>query len=84
MHAIEFDSMSKDGFIYIPQEYKSEIDNKEKIRLVVMYDIPLGDNKNDSNDELQKLEKLFLNSNNEIQATREMITNTDEMCHDIS
>lgn len=84
MHAIQFDSMSKDGFIYIPQEYKSEIDNKENIRLVVMYDIPPRDSKNSSNDELRKLERLFLNSNNEIQATREIIANTDGMCNDIS
>ena len=84
MHAIQFDSMSKDGFIYIPQEYKSEIDNKENIRLVVMYDMPPRDSKNSSNDELRKLERLFLNSNNEIQATREIIANTDGMCNDIS
>ena len=84
MHAIQFDSMSKDGFIYIPQEYKSEIGNKEKIRLVVMYDMPPRDSKNSSSDEVRKLDKLFLNSNNEIQATREIIANTDGMCNDIS
>lgn len=39
MYAIEFDTTSKDGVIYIPQEYRDELGNRENIRLVVMYDM---------------------------------------------
>jgi len=81
MYAIEFDSTSKDGFIYIPQEYKKELDNREKIRLVVMYDESI---QNNINSELQKLEKLFLNSNNEIKVTKDLAINTEGLCSDIS
>ncbi len=81
MYAIEFDSTSKDGFIYIPQEYKKELDNREKIRLIVMYDESI---QNNINSELQKLEKLFLNSNNEIKVTKDLAINTEGLCSDIS
>jgi len=84
MHAIEFESRSKGGVIYIPEEYKGEIDNKEKIRLVVMYDTPSQNSIDDTSSDLKYLERLFLNSDNQIKATRQLIDATDEMCNDIS
>jgi hypothetical protein len=84
MYAIEFDTTSKDGVIYIPQEYKDELGNRENIRLIVMYDAVPTNNINKSSDELQHLEKLFSNSNNEVTVTKELSINTDGMSSDIS
>jgi bifunctional DNA-binding transcriptional regulator/antitoxin component of YhaV-PrlF toxin-antitoxin module len=84
MYAIEFDTTSKDGVIYIPKEYKDELGNRENIRLIVMYDMIPINNINKHNDELNYLEKLFSNSNNELSVTRELAINTEEMVDDIS
>lgn len=84
MYVIEFESQSKDGVIYIPEEYKNRLDHKQKIRLVVMYDMPSQTIVDTTNDDLQHLESLFLNSNNQIMVTKELINATDEMCNDIS
>jgi bifunctional DNA-binding transcriptional regulator/antitoxin component of YhaV-PrlF toxin-antitoxin module len=84
MYAIEFDTISKDGVIYIPQEYRDELGNREDIRLVVMYDIPATNNTDKPNNELDYLEKLFLNSNNEIKVTKKLAIDTDGMINDIS
>lgn len=46
--------------------------------------MPVQNNTDNNKNELQKLEKLFLNSNNEIKVTREMAISTDGMCDDIS
>lgn len=45
MYAVEFDTVSKDGVIFIPQKFKQELDNRDNIRLVVMYDDQLEKNK---------------------------------------
>ncbi len=84
MYAIEFESQSKDGVIHIPEEYKDRLDHKQKISLVGMYDMPSQTIVDTANDDLQHLESLFLNSNNQIMVTKELINATDEMCHDIS
>jgi hypothetical protein len=84
MYAIEFDTTSKDGVIYIPQEYKDELGNRENIRLVVMYDMAPTNNINKNSDELKYLEKLFFNSNNEVSVTKELAINTEGMVDDIS
>jgi hypothetical protein len=83
MYAIEFDTTSKDGVIYIPQEYKDELGDRENIRLVVMYDTLPTNNINKNSDELKYLEKLFLNSNNEVLVTKELAINTEDMVDDI-
>jgi len=84
MYAVEFNAISKDGVIVIPQEYRDELGNREDIRLVVMYDLPVNNYADKMNKELETLEKLFLNSNNEITATKELALNTDGMINDIS
>lgn len=88
MQALEFDTISKDGFIYIPKEYKAELGNRQDIRLVVMYDQPIIKKENSVNletkKEIQELEQLFLNSNNQIVVTKDNVINTDEMIDDIS
>ena len=84
MYAVEFNAISKDGVIVIPQEYRDELGNREDIRLVVMYDLPVNNYADKINKELETLEKLFLNSNNEITATKELAINTDGMINDIS
>jgi bifunctional DNA-binding transcriptional regulator/antitoxin component of YhaV-PrlF toxin-antitoxin module len=84
MYAVEFNAISKDGVIVIPQEYRDELGNREDIRLVVMYDLPVNNYADKMNKELETLEKLFLNSNNEITATKELAINTDGMINDIS
>ncbi len=84
MYAVEFNATSKDGVIVIPQEYRDELGNREDIRLVVMYDLPVNNYGDKMSEELETLEKLFLNSNNEITATKELAINTDGMLNDIS
>ena len=84
MYAVEFNAISKDGVIVIPQEYRDELGNREDIRLVVMYELPVNNYTDKINKELETLEKLFLNSNNEITATKELAINTDGMINDIS
>ena len=84
MYAIEFDTASKNGVIYIPKEYKDELGNRENIRLVVMYDMLPTNNISNNSDELQYLKKLFLNSNNEVTVTKELAIATEEMVDDIS
>ena len=84
MYAVEFNAISKDGVIVIPQEYRDELGNREDIRLVVMYDLPVNNYADKINKELEMLEKLFLNSNNEITVTKELAINTDGMINDIS
>lgn len=84
MYAVEFNAISKDGVIVIPQEYRDELGNREDIRLVVMYELPVNNYADKINKELEILEKLFLNSNNEITVTKELAINTDGMINDIS
>jgi len=84
MYAVEFNAISKDGVIVIPQEYRDELGNREDIRLVVMYDLPVNNYADKMNKEIETLEKLFLNSNNEITETKELAINTDGMINDIS
>ena len=86
MYAVEFETVAKNGFIYIPDEYKDKIDNKKNIRLVVMYDDVPSFSKKDiiKNDELERLEDLFLASNNEKILTKNQAIDTSGMIDDIS
>jgi hypothetical protein len=36
MYAVEFDTISKDGVISIPSEFREELGNRVAIRLIVM------------------------------------------------
>ena len=86
MYAVEFETVSKDGVIYIPQEYRDELGNRDDIRLIVMYDIAtqIGKNRDEPIDKLKYLVKLFLITNNQITATKELAINPDKMTDDIS
>ena len=86
MNAVEFETVAENGFIYIPDEYKDKIDNRKNIRLVVMYDdIPSSSTEDIiKNDELEKLEELFLASDNKIVLTKENAIDTNGMIDDIS
>jgi len=85
MNAVEFETVSKNGFIYIPDDYKDKIDNKENIRLVVIYDeIPSSKKDIKGNKELIELEELFEASNNKIMVTKDIAIDTDGMIDDIS
>ena len=90
MYAVEFETMAKDGYIYIPDEYKNEIDNKKNIRLVVMYDDERHSsrinrlNKKKNKDDIQLLEQLFSASNNKVVVSKEQTTDTTGMIDEIS
>lgn len=90
MYAVEFETTAKDGYIYIPDEYKDEIDNKKNIRLVVMYDDGLSpreksiSDKIENNNDIKLLEQLFEASNNKIVVSKEQAIDTDGMIDDIS
>ena len=79
MYAVEFQASIKDGIVHIPKEYQ-DIQNSMKATFVVMYDF---DNTNlEQNSINDELDELFANSNNEIQVTMELATNTNEMVND--
>ncbi len=86
MYAVEFETVSKDGMIYIPPKYRDELGNGKKIRLIVMYEKPLTqqENSSDIEKELEELEELFAKSNNQIIATKENVIDTNELINDIS
>jgi len=72
MYAVEFQAPIKNGIVHIPKQYQ-EIQDTKKATFVVMY------HQNNINDEL---DELFANSNNKVQVTMELATNTDEMIND--
>jgi len=92
MYAVEFQAPIENGIVHIPKEYKEIQDNK-KATFVVMYNSEKTTTKvansdceanfprkqNNINDEL---DELFANSNNKVQVTMELATNTDEMTND--
>jgi len=79
MYAIEFQAPIENGIVHIPKEYQ-EIQNSTKATFVVMYNSDKVITKqNTINDEL---DELFANSDNKVQVTMELATNTDEMIND--
>ncbi len=79
MYAVEFQAPIENGIVHIPTEYQ-EIQNNTKATFVVMYDSEKVTSKqNNINDEL---DELFANSNNQVQVTMELATNTTEMSTD--
>jgi phage FluMu gp28-like protein len=79
MYAVEFQAPIENGIVRIPKQYQEIQDNK-KATFVVMYNSDKTTTKQNSiNDEL---DELFANSNNKVQVTMELATNTDEMIND--
>jgi len=79
MYAVEFQAPIENGIVHIPKQYR-ELHNTTKATFVVMYDSDKIDTeKNNVKDEL---DELFANSNNKVQVTMELATNTDEMIND--
>jgi len=79
MYAVEFQAPIKNGIVHIPKKYQEIQDNK-KATFIVMYNDDKVTTKQNSIDE--ELDELFANSNNKIQVTMELATNTDEMISD--
>jgi hypothetical protein len=79
MYAVEFQAPIENGIVHIPKQYHQLQDNK-KATFVVMYNSDKVNSKQNSiNDEL---DELFANSNNKVQVTMELATNTTEMIND--
>jgi hypothetical protein len=79
MYAVEFQAPIENGIVHIPTQYQ-EIQNNTKATFVVMYNSDkITTKQNSINDEL---DELFANSNNKVQVTMELATNTDEMIND--
>ena len=80
MYAVEFQAPIENGIVHIPQQYQ-EIHNTTKATFVVMYNSSV-DNIVKQNSVEDELDELFANSNNKVQVTMELATNTDEMVND--
>ena len=80
MYAVEFQASIENGIVHIPQQYQ-EIHNTTKATFVVMYNSSVNNivKQNSVEDEL---DELFANSNNKVQVTMDLATNTDEMIND--
>jgi hypothetical protein len=79
MYAVEFQAPIENGIVHIPKQYQEIQDNK-KATFVVMYNYDKVNTKqNNINDEV---DELFANSNNKVQVTMELATNTTEMIND--
>jgi len=79
MYAVEFQAPIENGIVRIPRQYQ-EIHNTAKATFVVMYNSDkINVRQNNVTDEL---DELFANSNNKIQVTMDLATNTDEMVTD--
>jgi len=79
MYAVEFQAPIEDGIVHIPKQY-AQIQHNPKATFIVMYDYEtVSTNSKTANDEL---DELFAHSNNKIQVTMELATNTDEMIND--
>ncbi|MEA2050627.1 MAG: hypothetical protein U9O56_07850 [Campylobacterota bacterium] len=79
MYAVEFQAPIENGIVHIPKQYQEIQDNK-KATFVVMYNNDKTIVKQNNINE--ELDELFANSNNKVQVTMELATNTDEMIND--
>jgi peptidoglycan hydrolase CwlO-like protein len=79
MYAVEFQAPIENGIVRIPTQYQ-EIQNNTKATFVVMYNYEKVNTNQNSID--AELDELFDNSNNKVQVTMELATNTDEMTND--
>ena len=79
MYAVEFQAPIKNGVVHIPKQYQ-EIQDTRKATFVVMYESVNNTNKKDIvKSQLEEFHRLRDKSNNKIQATMELVTNTDEI-----
>ncbi|NOQ30447.1 MAG: hypothetical protein GQ570_04910 [Helicobacteraceae bacterium] len=79
MYAVEFQAPIENGIVHIPSQYH-EIQNNTKATFVVMYNTDkITTEQNNINDEL---DTLFANSNNQVQVTMDLATNTNDMIND--
>ena len=79
MYAVEFQAPIENGIVHIPKQYHEILDRK-KATLVVMYNSDKVTTKQNSISD--ELDELFANSNNQVQVTMDLATNTDEMIND--
>ena len=79
MYAVEFQAPIENGIVHIPKQYQ-EIQNNTKATFVVMYNSDKITKKQNSVNE--ELDELFANSNNKVQVTMELATDTNEMIND--
>ncbi|MEA3498091.1 MAG: hypothetical protein U9R16_03425 [Campylobacterota bacterium] len=82
MYAVEFQAPIENGIVHIPKQYQEIQDNK-KATFVVMYESVNNTIKKDIvQSQLEEFHRLRDKSNNKIQATMELVTNTNEMVDD--
>jgi len=79
MYAVEFQAPIENGIVHIPKQYQEILDQK-KATFVVMYDADKVTTKENSISD--ELDELFANSNNKVQVTMDLATNTDEMINE--
>ena len=79
MYAVEFQAPIENGIVHIPKQYHEILDHK-KATFVVMYNSDKVPTKENSISD--ELDELFANSNNQVQATMNLATDTDEMIND--
>ena len=80
MYAVEFQAPIENGIVHIPRQYQ-EIQNTTKATFVVMYNDSINNTVKQNSIE-NELDELFANSNNKVQVTMDLATNTDEMVND--
>ncbi len=80
MYAVEFQAPIENGIVHIPQQYQ-EIQNTTKATFVVMYNNSVNNTVKQDNI-ADELDELFANSNNKVQVTMDLATNTDAMIND--
>jgi len=79
MYAVEFQAPIENGVVHIPKQYQ-DIQDTKKATFVVMYESVNNTNKKDIvKSQLEEFHRLRDKSNNKIQATMELVTNTDEI-----
>ena len=92
MYAVEFQAPIENGVVHIPKQYQ-ELQDTKKATFVVMYNSEKVTTKvansnceanfpQKQNSISDELDELFANSNNQVQATMELATNTNEMIND--
>jgi hypothetical protein len=79
MYTVEFQASIENGVVHIPEQYK-EIQNTTKATFIVMYNNTKVEKKQNSISD--ELDELFANSNNKVEATMDLVSNTDEMVTD--
>ncbi len=79
MQAVEFEATITDGVVHIPKEYKA-LQNNVKATFVVMYEAMKP--RHSKNEVEKELDTLFAQSDNKVQVTMELATDTSGMMDD--